>query len=407
MKKFPGIFLQTTLISCRKAFLASLCAFGLFFTAEVLATAEVSAGAGDAGPDTAGVGAPSGFVYDKEKYEGYAKNHVYRTLGAGGWEGVSWGIASDRGRMGTPPKEGELSSASFHAGGFSNDQLDEWFRRKTLPSIIFALTGVVKNEKYAAADWDSPPQNKARIFYITFLSGKYLGYIFGNNTTDEKLVANVFGKGGGLQSLNIRAISTEAEKKDKTTLIGPLRKYAFAQPQLLLPDRLLLDSFPKDCRLTEPLKDGDTPLTIIEKELELFYPGSPASERAEFIEIRVKHLFDSLSGSPLLLETARYFHHYKLMEEKLAERRTQGGGFASWDDEKKATYNKETTRVAHIVNPLQYYVFKYIQETISHALNPEGYPASPPCVEEENYHALMTLMREEFSSRGDSEGGHK
>ena len=56
-------------------------------------------------------------------------------------------------------------------------------------------------------------------------------------------------------------------------------------------------------------------------------------------------------------------------------------------------YNEKTTHIAHITNALQYYVFKYIQETISHALTPGSYAVSPPCVAEENYRALMEFVR--------------
>ena len=209
------------------------------------------------------------------------------------------------------------------------------------------------------------------------MSGKYLGWAF---TFDkDKAVANVFGEKGmsGLGLGKTNPMWGEINKK----IFAGFGKYPFAQPILNIPNPLLLDHFPGNSHF------------LMKEEDPLMHRDSPAFDRAQYINRNVNPLFKDLSTNSTLLETAYYFHRYKLKEEQLENERDGEGGFESWDGGKKKRYNEKTTHIAHITNALQYYIFKYIQEKISHALTPGSYAVSPPCVEEENYRALMEFVR--------------
>lgn len=304
-----------------------------------------------------------GFIYNKKKFEGYytTVNHgIYRELGGNSWP-VVHGIAS----RGSSPKEGELSSDGFHAGSFSPKDLDEWFRRGLLPSIIFVLTGVVQDEKYAVLVYGGEPRNAARVFYVTFISGKHLGHTFESRNNH---VANVFGDEG------LKGWIKPGEGSKEFREIFPV----FGDPTFSqgFPTKSL-DLFPEDGHVL----------------LNPFHYDSSQQKVAENIDKKVRPLFGSLGRDPVLLEIARHFHQYKLKEEGLERERSSR--YPTLDEEGKKGFNARFTHVSQITNALQYYVFKYIQENISHALERIS---SVTCLEDPDFHALMNLVRRENPS---------
>jgi hypothetical protein len=279
---------------------------------------------------------------------------------------VVHGIAARR----IPPKEGELSSDAFHAGGLSPKELDEWFRRGLLPSIIFVLTGVVRDEKYAVKSihegWN--PHSAARVFYVTFISGKHLGYAF---TTDlkDKMTANVFGE-GGLKGW------VDPEYKEFKGIFSPF----------VFKDATFTQGFPEQLNQF-PVRDGEEHTLLTP-----FYRDSTPQRVAENIDQKVRPLFETLGRDETLLEIARHFHQYKLKEERLENERDFDSSFAKLDPERKDDYKTRSTDTSQITNALQYYVFKYIQETISQAL---GRIRAVTCLHDSDFSALMDLVRRE------------